>query len=299
MFGQEPPPPRYVLNADTGKWKKRVVAAERRVRPPAAATQSTLDISLYYTMHTSKTQMEEEGRKIRVPPDVAGQIAVFEGRHNSVVSRSFSTSRWATQLVSPVVGLLCGIPLYDVYAALVKQKGVEWEKYREEPDSPACLMLSMDELYDVCKGLVHYMVDYAYLRDMFMMLPFSDENESVKLSCFFSYLVESSFHPTLNRNVEALFRAFDPDETDVISEATLTGAVLGAFAELNLFGNLRGEWERMATSLEMAGCLDLRIVDNARLLSREAVRALFCTTQHLYMAMEAIDLDGSKVKSSS
>lgn len=303
MFSQKPSPPRYVLNVDTGKWSKQVVVPETKPKESMPNIQSTLDLLLYHAMHTAKTQLEEEGKRTRVVPDVAGQIATFEARHNIHANalRSFSLSRRGGCCSNPVVGLLCGIPLYDVYTALTKRKGEEWDTYGGEPDPNKLLRLSLDELFDVCTSLVKPMVNYSYVRDMFTMLPSDgeDDDNSVPLSCFFSFLVENAFHPTLNRNVEALFRAFDPEGTGVISEATLASPVLNAFAELNLFGHLRGEWERMASTLEIVGNIDYRIVDNIRLLTPEATRAVLCSSPILYDAMENVDLDGSKLKVSS
>ncbi|KAG8346704.1 hypothetical protein TRVL_02474 [Trypanosoma vivax] len=315
MFSQEPPPPRFVMNVNTGKWKKQVVTLKPRPRTSVQHIQNSLDHVLHHAMYFSKPKQNSDGKGQRAPVDVAKQIEAFELRRQGGLRRLNSISPSAHLNTNPICGLLCGVPLYDIFDAFAQIKKDEFEQLelqqqrqpREQQESEqqeqamACeewpsVRITVNDLYVVCSALVRVLVSESYLRSMFYMLPTYQEDETVEFSSFFSFLVEQAFHPELDRNVDALFSAFDPNKTGLISAATLTAPVFLAFAELNLFGNLRGEWERMAATLEVTNGVDLRVVNNVRLLTPAATRAVFCASKVLYRAIEAVDLDGSHLK---
>ncbi|RNF22117.1 uncharacterized protein Tco025E_03279 [Trypanosoma conorhini] len=295
---QQPPPPRYVLQVSTGKWRKQPASLSAGSVKEAEYLQNSMDYFLKRAMCASVPAAADSNHTPRLIAEAPKELEWFETRHCPRSSRvpSFSS---APLDVNPIVGLLCDVPLYDTCDALVQQKGVMWERLQDGLLDDVALQLSFDEFYGVCERLVPNMVSREYLQRMFYLLLSGDEKDSLPLSSFFSFLVEHAFHPALDRNVDALFRAFDPDGTGVISAATLTSKVVFAWAELNLFGNLRVEWEKLAAALKVTNGVDLRIVDGARLLTPEATRAVFCASHKLYAVMESIDMDGPHLGKSS
>ncbi|EAN90857.1 hypothetical protein C3747_117g55 [Trypanosoma cruzi] len=298
MFVQQPPPPRYVLQVSTGNWQKKSILKSAAPMKEAKQLQNSVEYFLKRAMCASVPTSKNEDGSLCESTKIMKELDLFETRHFGSKSR-YSLFLPTSLQVNPIIGLLCGLPLYQICDALIQRKDAEWQARKEENCSVGALRLSFEELYDVCTQLVPNMVSEDYLHRMFIVLLPSEEEDSLLLSSFFSFLVENAFHPALDRNVNALFSAFDPDGTGVISAATLTSKVLLAWAELHLFGNLRGEWEKMAAALELTNGVDLRIVDGARLLTPAATRAVFCALNTLYVAMESIDMDGRHLNSPS
>ncbi|KAH9597503.1 hypothetical protein LSM04_000311 [Trypanosoma melophagium] len=297
---QEPPPPRYVLQVSTGRWRRKSALPKICRKAEGKNVQNSLDYFLQKAMYTSIPTTGDNNKSHSSPEDVIREIDQFETRHctEPIHRHSFTSSVLG---LNPIVGLFCGIPLYEIHDVLLRKKfsvGQQQEQqqhnccYRSTP-----MRLNLDELYDVCLQLIPSMVSYEYLQRMFSTLPTYRQDNSVLLSSFFSFLVEHSFHPRLDRNVRAIFKAFDPEKTGVISVAVLSPPVILAWSELNFFGTLRGEWEKMATALEKANSLDLSIVDGNRLLTPEATRAVFCATELLYKAIENVEMDVPQTKS--
>ncbi|RNF01690.1 hypothetical protein TraAM80_06813 [Trypanosoma rangeli] len=293
---QQPPPPRYVLQVSTGKWRSQPLSPDTGPIKGAEHLQNSMDYFLKRAMYASVRAANDGNCAQCLTAEAPKELEWFETRHCPKSSRGPSS---APLNVNPIIGLLSGVPLYDICDALVKQKGVIWKRQEDGRLHGAALELSFDELYDVCRQLVPNMVSREYLHRMFYLLLASEEKDVLHLSCFFSFLVEHAFHPALNRNVDALFKAFDPDGTGVISATTLKSKVIFAWAELNLFGSLRVEWEKMGTALELTNGVDLRIADGARLLTPKAARAVFCASRTLYTVMESIDMDEPHLNKSS
>ncbi|KEG10877.1 hypothetical protein DQ04_03191010 [Trypanosoma grayi] len=297
MFTQEPPPPRYVLQISTGKWRRQTASPVLGASTGAENLQNSLDYFLRRAMYAPVSPVKDNSNSQQLPVEVLKQIEEFEKRHCGEPSRRFSLTSTFVE-VNPIIGLLCGVPLYDLYDTLTQRKGSAWQRQQHQGASGVALRLNLEELCDVCAQLVPNMVSCEYAQQMLSSVPGYREDDTVLLSSFFSFIVEHAFHPAMDRNVRALFRAFDPENTGVISVATLSPAVVSAWAELNLFGNLRGEWDKMAAALELANGLDLSIVDGATLLTPESTRAVLCASSILYNAMNSVDMDGSHLKPS-
>ncbi|ORC84163.1 uncharacterized protein TM35_000481240 [Trypanosoma theileri] len=297
---QEPPPPRYVLQVSTGKWHRKSASSKVFKKAEGENMQNSLDYFLRKAMYTSVSTTCDNNKTDSSPEDVIKEIDQFEVRHCGEPLHRHSFPSALTE-VNPIVGLLCGIPLYEIHDALLQKKASELQRQQQQQNY-CChsepLRLTLDELYDTCVQLVSTMVSYEYLQRMFSTLPTYSQDNSVLLSAFFSFLVERSFHPRLNHNVHAIFKAFDPEKTGVISVAVLSPPVFLAWAELNLFGTLRGDWEKMAAALEKANGVDLSIVDGNHLLTPEATRAVFCASDLLYKAIESVEMDVVQTKTS-
>ncbi|EKF30852.1 hypothetical protein MOQ_005323 [Trypanosoma cruzi marinkellei] len=298
MFVQQPPPPRYVLQVSTGKWQEKSISKSTGPMKETKRLQNSVDYFLKRAMCASVPIAKNDTNPVGESTKIMKELDLFEARHFGSKSR-YSLFLPTSINVNPIIGLLCGVPLYHICDALIQRKDAERQTLQDENCNVGAMRLSFDELYDVCIQLVPNMVSEEYLRRMFLALLPSNGEDSLLLSSFFSFLVENAFHPTLDRNVNALFGAFDPDGTGVISAATLTSKVVLAWAELHLFGNLRGEWDKMAAALELTNGVDLRIVDGAMLLTPAATRAVFCALNTLYVVMESIDMDGRHLNASS
>eukprot|EP00796_Vickermania_ingenoplastis_P010105 gene10105-7072_t len=200
---------------------------------------------------------------------------------------------------NPLMGYVSGFPLYDIYKAMVEIKREVLENGTE--DEVADLQLSYLEFEELIKQIGDgNLLSAGYVQKIFHSLPcYNPRYESMCAYPLFSYIVEHTYHPALNRNVNMLFHAFAKEGDDSIPLVSLHSRVVSAWAELNTFGNLRGQWVKLAKTLEIVErdlFKEKLVVRHCLFLNQADVRALMCTDPLLWKVMNSIDMDGGRKK---
>lgn len=199
----------------------------------------------------------------------------------------------SVEFANPLMGYVSGFPLPKIYETICKLKRRELEG---DETNLASVRLNFEEFRTLVSTIGDpQLLSRAYLRKIFCSLPtYASSTSSVQAFEFFSYIVENTYHPSLNRNVAMLFLAFGQDN-ELIPLVSLHSRVVLAWAEQNTFGNLRGEWTKLAQALETLQreiFEDKLIVRHSLYLNPEEVRALFCSQALLWKVSNSIDMEG-------
>lgn len=213
----------------------------------------------------------------------------IDAEHRESVSGILSGGEFA----SPLMGYVSGFPLHKIYATICKLKSNELDG---DATNLASIRLSFEEFQALISTIGDgHLLSRKYLHKIFSSLPtYASSTTSVQAFGFYSYIVEHTYHPSLNRNVAMLFTAFAQDN-DLIPLVSLHSRVVLVWAELHTFGNLRGEWGKLAQALEAVQkelLEDKLIVRQSLYLTPAEVRALFCSKSLLWNVMNSIDMEG-------
>lgn len=203
------------------------------------------------------------------------------------------------EFANPLMGYVSGFPLHDIYKAMIDIKKEDISKADES--AIASLRLSFEEFQELIKRVGNgNLLSVGYVQKIFRTLPtYSASTESVQAYALFSYIVENTYHPSLNRNVGMLFHAFGL-ESGLIPLVSLHSRVVSAWAELNTYGNLRGQWVKLAKALEVVEAElfeEKMIVRHSLYLTPQEIRALMCSHPLLWKVTNSIDMDGGGKKS--
>lgn len=330
MSGQEDAPlPRYRFYHKPQRWMKEplrfVVPTDEEEksegRPPfessfdyflrrSYAVQTSEDPQARLSQKRMETNREIERFQARnMIAGGASSIAVTERESSDddsemdvdsdVEEREGHNAAPAVELANPLMGYVSGFPLYKIYASMVDIK----KDILEEGDEGqiVSMRMSFDEFQQLIKRIGNgNLLSTGYLQKIFRALPsYTSSSESVQVYTLFSYIVENTYHPSLNRNVSMLFHAFGM-ESGLIPLASLHSRVVFAWAEINTFGNLRGQWVKLARALETVEkeiFEEKLIARNSLYLNPQEVRALMCSHPLLWKVTNSIDMDGGGKKS--
>lgn len=273
------------------------------------AVQTKEDIQARLSQKRQETNTEIDRFQARNRIAGASSLAVAERESSddesevSVASetedREGSAAPKSVEFTNPLMGYVSGFPLHKVYQAIISIK--EESLQSDDPSDVVSLRLDFGEFLELIKLIGNSsLLSTAYALKIFRALPtYSSSSDSVQAYALFSYIVENTYHPALNRNVGMLFHAFG-SENGLIPLVSLHSRVVFAWAELNTYGNLRGQWVKLSRALEVVEkdlFVEKLIVRGSLYLNASEVRALLCSDALLWKVTNSIDMDGGGKKS--
>lgn len=312
------PLPRYRYHHSTGQWRKEVIAcitaaevAEKQaklkkeiIKKVQGSPESSFDYFLRKSYAVEKA-VDAAARETKQRDHTRIHMETFQRAHLSNIRKVTSEVEANSAILpipalpeggasdessNPVLGFLMGVAPHVLYESLVNIKGPIF------PLSPLEKLPSLDLSQFI--ALLHQVrpetrLSEDYMRRMFVGLPiYSKFFDHVAAFDFYTYVLDHTYHPHLDGNVEMLFHAFDPKGRDLIPIEALNARVVAAYAELSTFGNLRESWLQLSNALaevEEDGGLPW---DVPPILDMTITAAVLASSERLYEVVNSVDLEG-------
>ncbi|CUG85690.1 Hypothetical protein, putative [Bodo saltans] len=233
--------------------------------------------------------IEEHGNGTALPPQ-----EYLPGKRVPVVSSN------------PITGILCNVPLHKVFGVYrdhflrtVRQRRVSQTMAHgasavvsAAPSKKEPMRINVDDFMHMLHSLLPAQAAACVSREYAkrMLEPFGTPGpygapSKIPFPIVFSYLCKCYGHNIVEKNVRFLSKCLDPKNKGGIPYSVLTGRVVRAWAENRVIGGAIYGWRALASALEAAGDIDIRLLEDASLITKDELRMIAYTTEQLTEAM--------------